>query len=111
MHYRSQNKELKRKVRGLEIVVKSLKHDVDVLDECTTRDIVVDLINEMVPLIISDKRMKDTEPQTLCIKIFVLANGLSPIHPNPVWIVEESQEEGQVTEKCYRPKRKGPEDQ
>ena len=45
-------------MKRLEKYVKSLESELDILDECVDRETVVDLIQEIVPLIIDKKGLK-----------------------------------------------------
>src|SRR2546430_2446710 len=53
--YHSQHNTLERRVKRLEKDVKSLETELENLDECVDRKTLVDLIQEIVPLLIGKK--------------------------------------------------------
>ncbi len=53
--YHSQHNTLERRVKRLEKDVKSLETELEDLDECVDRETLVDLIQEIVPLLIGKK--------------------------------------------------------
>jgi predicted RNase H-like nuclease (RuvC/YqgF family) len=52
--YHLQYSTLERKVKRLERDVKSLKVELEDLDECVNRETVVDLIYEIIPILINE---------------------------------------------------------
>src|SRR6266542_1547372 len=60
-NYHSQHNTLKRRVKRLEKDVKSLETELEDLDECVDRETLVDLIQEIVPLLIGKKGKASSE--------------------------------------------------
>jgi len=59
--YHSQHNTLERRVKRLEKDVKSLETELEDLDECVDRETLVDLIQEIVPLLIGKKGKASSE--------------------------------------------------
>src|SRR6266542_1185435 len=59
--YYSQHNTLERRVKRLEKDVKSLETELEDLDECVDRETLVDLIQEIVPLLIGKKGKASSE--------------------------------------------------
>ncbi|PKK58958.1 hypothetical protein RhiirC2_795521 [Rhizophagus irregularis] len=62
--YHSQHNTLERRVKRLERDVKTLDTELEILKDCADTDTVVDLIQEMIPLLVRDKSLIKNNPSS-----------------------------------------------